>query len=159
VVFFQSDLLASNLSAGSLAGLITALDRRLPSANMFYALRLDGEFSYLKTRSVPRQEQPYRPLIEIVKTQPTFEWRNVHGTLLGFRCPAGAAALNVPGWHLHFITADRTGGGHVLDLRLVNQTAALEIIPTLSMTLPTNAAFLKLDLSGDSSEAVKRVEK
>lgn len=158
VTFFESDLLASNLTVGSLAGLITALDRRLPSANMFYALRLDGEFSYIKTRSVPRQEQPYRPLTEIVKTQPTFEWRNVQGTLLGFRCPAGAGGLNVTGWHLHFITADRTGGGHVLDLRLTNQTAALDIIPTLRMALPTNAAFFKLDLHGDSSEAVRKVE-
>ena len=159
VTFFEPDLLVSNLTAGSLTELLTAVDRQLPSANVFYALRLDGVFDYVKTRSVPRQTKPYRPLTEIVKTQPTFEWREVRGTLLGFRCPAFAHELNVPGWHLHFITADRTGGGHVLDLCLTNQLAALDITPAIHVTLSTNAAFFKLDLGGDSSEAVKRVEK
>jgi acetolactate decarboxylase len=159
VTFFEPDWLVSNVTVGSLSEFIAALDRHLPSPNVFFALRLDGNFGYMKTRSVPRQAKPYRPLTEIVKTQPTFAWRDVRGTLLGFRCPAFASELNVAGWHLHFITADRTGGGHVLDLRLTNQTVALDITPAFRVTLSTNATFLKLKLDADSSEAVRQVEK
>ena len=159
VTFFDSNLVISNLTAGSLAELLAALDHKLPSPNVAYALRLDGEFAYVKTRSVPAQQKPYRPLTEIVKTQPTFEWRNVRGTLLGFRCPAFAKDFNVPGWHLHFITADRAHGGHVLDLHLTNQVAQLDLTPELHQKLSTNSAYLKLDLSGDSTEAVRKVEK
>ena len=159
VTFFEPDLVISNLTTGGLQNLIATLDRHLPSPNVFYALRLDGDFGYVKTRSVPRQTKPYRLLTEIVKTQPTFEWQSVRGTLLGFRCPAFASELNVAGWHMHFLTADHTGGGHVLDVRLTNQTAALDITSAFHVTLSTNAAFLKLKLAGDSSDAVRKVEK
>lgn len=159
VTFFDADFAVSNLTAGSVAALTAALDRQLPSTNLVYALRLKGEFAYVKTRSVPRQMKPFRPLTEIVKTQPTFEWRNVRGTLLGFRCPTFAKELNVAGWHLHFITADRQHGGHVLDVRLANQVAQLDLTPTMQQYLSTNAAFLRLDLGGDSTEAVRKVEK
>ena len=159
VTFFDADLAVSNLTVGSVAELAATLDKHLPSVNLVYALRLDGTFAYVKTRSVPRQKKPFRPLTEIVKTQPTFEWKNVRGTLLGFRFPIFAKELNVAGWHLHFITADRQHGGHVLDLRMTNQVAQLDLTPTMQQYLSTNAAFLKLDLGGDSSEAVKKVEK
>ena len=159
VTFFDTDLVVSNLTAGSLTELLATLEQKLPSPNIVYALRLDGDFAYVKTRSIPAQQKPYHPLTEIVKTQPTFEWRNVRGTLLGFRCPAFAKELNVAGWHLHFIIADRSHGGHVLDLRLTNQTAQLDLTPALRQNLSTNAAYLKLNLSGDSTEAVKKVEK
>ena len=40
------------------------------------------------------------------------------GTLVGVRSPAWAAELNVPGYHWHFLSDDRTLGGHVLDCRI-----------------------------------------
>jgi len=42
------------------------LVRLLPSPNIFYALRIDGRFAYLKVRSVPKQEN-YRPLVEVAQ--------------------------------------------------------------------------------------------
>jgi alpha-acetolactate decarboxylase len=47
----------------------------------------------------------------------------------------------------------------VLDVRLTNQCAQLDLTPTLQQYLSTNAAFLRLDLGGDATEAVKKVEK
>ncbi|MFC2032792.1 acetolactate decarboxylase, partial [Chloroflexota bacterium] len=32
------------------------------SSNIFYAIKIEGMFSYVKTRSVPAQEKPYPPL-------------------------------------------------------------------------------------------------
>src|SRR5262249_7834217 len=42
----------------------------------------------------------------------------VSGTLVGVRSPAWALGLNVPGYHWHFLSDDRTVGGHVLDCQV-----------------------------------------
>ena len=86
-----------------------------PPKTCFYAVMIQGEFSYVKTRSVPAQEKPYPPLAEVTKNQPTFEFTDVTGTMVGFRCPPYVTGINVPGYHLHFLTDDRTAGGHLLE--------------------------------------------
>ena len=70
------------------------LQRLLPSPNIFYAIRIEGNFTYIKARSVPKQEN-YRPLVEVAKEQPVFTFTDIDGTLAGFcRIPecAGAAS-------------------------------------------------------------------
>ena len=37
---------------------------------------------------------------------------------MGFRSPAWVGELNVPGYPWHFLSDDRTVGGHVLDCRV-----------------------------------------
>jgi hypothetical protein len=59
-------------------GLLALFDRLLPSKNMLYALRLDGLFDYVRTRSVPRQDA-YRPLVEVAREQPEFEFEHYRG--------------------------------------------------------------------------------
>ena len=92
----------------------TDLASRLADAGPVCAVRFDGEFDVVRARSVPRQHPPYRPLTEVAAEQHVFELREVSGTLLGFRFPDYASGLEVPGYHLHFITEDRRRGGHVL---------------------------------------------
>jgi acetolactate decarboxylase len=48
------------------AALLAALDRALPEDTAASALRVDGEFELVRTRSVPRQHRPYKPLTEVV---------------------------------------------------------------------------------------------
>ena len=43
-----------------------------------------------------------------------FDLADVEGTMVGFRFPDYSEGIEVSGYHLHFITADRTRGGHVL---------------------------------------------
>ena len=81
------------------------------------ALRFDGEFELVRARSVPRQHPPYRPLAEVAAEQHVFDLRDVSGSVVGFRFPDYASGVEVSGHHLHFITEDRTRGGHVLECR------------------------------------------
>ena len=134
------------------------LDRALPSSNLFYAVRADGEFAYVKTRSVPKQQKPYRPLVDVAKNQAVFEFHRVKGTLVGFRCPPFVKGINVPGYHFHFLTDDRKGGGHVLDLRVIGLDVALDPSDSIYMTLPQGADFYKSDLSVDRQQELHRVE-
>jgi len=130
----------------------------LPTMNFFYAVRIDGFFNYIKARSVPRQIEPYPPLVEVAKTQPIFEFFDVQGTLAGFRFPDYARGVNVPGYHLHFLTENRNAGGHVLDCRLQYGKLEAEHTSNFHMELPREGAFLKADLSIDQGGAAHQVE-
>ncbi len=130
----------------------------MPTVNFFYAVRVDGFFKYMKTRSVPRQIKPYPPLIEVTKTQPVFEFFDVSGTLVGFRFPDYTRGINVPGYHLHFLTEDQKAGGHVLDCRLQRGKLAVEHTSNFHMELPTEGMFLNADLSQDQRETLRQAE-
>ncbi|HEV2727854.1 MAG TPA: acetolactate decarboxylase, partial [Solirubrobacterales bacterium] len=87
--------------------LLAELDSLVPAGASSCAIRLDGRFGLVRARSVPRQDPPYRPLTEVVADQHVFELRGVEGTMLGFRFPTYVEGIEVPGYHLHFISADR----------------------------------------------------
>lgn len=134
------------------------LDSKIPSKNIFYAFKLEGTFKYVKTRSVPRQAKPYIRLVEVVKNQPVFEFRDVKGTVIAFRSPDYVQNVNVPGYHFHFISADRSGGGHIMDLQIGQATAEIDDLHELRLSLPKGGAFYKLDLTGKAGE-LHKVEK
>ena len=114
VVFFhagQSHRLAEELDYKNLQ---SRLDDLLPTRNLIYAIRIKGTFQDLKVRSVSQQKAPYPTLLEATKNQSVFELQNVPGTMVGFYFPDYMGALNVPGYHFHFISDDKKAGGHVL---------------------------------------------
>lgn len=134
------------------------LDGMLPSKNMLYAIRIEGEFEYVKTRSVPRQES-YRPLVEVARMQPTFEFENVKGVLAGFFTPEFMGSVSVPGVHLHFLNEDRSMGGHLLTCHLKNGTFGIQHIPTLELGLPVTLDYLTADFTRDTGEDLEEAEK
>ena len=136
----------------------TWLEGVLPSRNLVYAVRLDGRFANVSYRSVPRQEPPYPPLSEVSKRQTFFERDQIRGTLVGFWCPSFTKGVNVPGFHLHFISDDRQQAGHLLDFRLEEGTVALDLTQDWSVQLPMDPAFLGSDLSSDRAAALHAVE-
>ena len=156
--FFEPDLRVPGIDAASLEELCAALDRALPSANVFYALHARGRFSMVKVRSVPAQAKPYPGLAEAVKDQKVFELREVDGDLVGFRSPASARGEGVPGWHLHFLSADRRQGGHVLALSATGLAADLDLTPALALVLPDTPAFRSANLSGGRDAELRKAE-
>jgi len=159
VVNFRADETRTLAGAASLAELQRQLDGFRSNPNLFYAFRIDGRFPYLKTRSVPRQERPFPPLAEVTGQQPTFEFQNVAGTLVGFWCPAYVQNLNVPGYHLHFISNDRQIGGHLLECQLESGAGQVDALPQFHLMTLQNEDFGKADLAGDRSRETEKVEK
>ncbi len=83
-----------------------------------YAIRIDGWFKAVKTRSVPRQTKPYKKLIDVVKEgQVVFDFKDVGGTIVGFYFPKSFKGVNIVGFHLHFLTDSRSAGGHLLGIQ------------------------------------------
>jgi acetolactate decarboxylase len=160
VTFFDDDHEEILAPGTNLTQLQQVLDQALPSTNIFCAIKITGNFSYVKTRSVPKQTKPYPVLTEVTKNQSVFEFNNVEGTIVGFRCPQYVNGINVPGYHLHFLTADCKAGGHVLDLITGNATATLDYTPEFLMILPEMGSdFYNINLSADNSQAIHTAEK
>ncbi len=157
VTFFDADV-AFDLVACDQSKLQEQLKARLPSENLFYAVRIRGTFDHVKTRSVPRQAPPYRPLAVAVQDQVTFEFKNIEGELIGFWTPAYAKSFNAPGWHFHFIAKDRSGGGHLLDVRVRAGRAQVDRISELIVKLPATESFLRADLAPDRGAELHRAE-
>ena len=158
VQWFEPDMRREIDQTLDFAGLQAYLQTLLPTTNFFYAIRIAGTFPYMKTRSVPRQQKPYPPLTEIAKHQPEFEMHNVVGTLAGFRFPDYAAGFNVPGYHLHFLTADKTAGGHVLDFQMTHGALEIEHTTQFHLELPESSDFINADLDKDQTAAIHQVE-
>ena len=159
VTFFETDESFGLEGPMNLTELETFLDSKLPSENLFYAVRVEGNFSFMKARSVPKQEKPYPRLVDVVSTQAVFEFENISGTLVGFRAPDYVKGVNVPGYHIHFITTDRSAGGHVLDFELEDGDAAVDITRAFFMELPTSGDFYEVELGQDLQSYLERVEK
>jgi acetolactate decarboxylase len=138
--------------------LLACLDDLAP-AGPSCAVRLDGRFDLVRARSVPRQEPPYRPLTEVVADQHVFELRGVEGTMLGFRFPAYVDGIEVAGYHLHFISADRIRGGHVLDSRSRGLGVRLDPSDDLHIELPPQVDLNDPDLAASTHAAVDAVER
>lgn len=157
VTFFREDtsiLLDSLLDYNSLE---VFLDNKLPTENLIYAIKIEGLFRYVRTRSVPAQEKPYPPLAEVVKTQKEFEFHNEKGTLVGFRLPGYMNGINVPKYHLHFMTEDREGGGHLLDCETAEVKIGIDFTEELFLSLPQMKEFYDADLNkGANLEKIER---
>ncbi len=130
----------------------------LPSPNLFYGLRIEGTFTDVRVRSVPRQEN-YLPLVEVAKQQAEFTFAEAEGTLAGFFTPSFMASLNVPGLHLHFLSTDRTQGGHLLSCRPRGVRASIQFIATLELGLPMSLDYLTWDFRRDTGADLEQAEK
>ncbi|HXI71519.1 MAG TPA: acetolactate decarboxylase [Verrucomicrobiae bacterium] len=136
------------------------VDALLPNTNVVCAFRLTGTFRQMKTRSVPAQSKPYVPLLEATRHQSVFELGSCRGTVVGFRMPDFVKGINVPGYHAHFLTADRQAGGHVLEFTLDEGTLELAVCSQIDLRLPIDGDTLKgIDFSRDRRMELDKAEK
>jgi acetolactate decarboxylase len=99
-------------------------------------------------------------LTEVTKNQAVFEFHDIEGTIVGFRCPPYVSGINVPGYHLHFLTKDRAAGGHVLDFIVGDASMYIDDTSEFTMSLPgQDSDFYDPDLSQGSTDEIEKVEK
>jgi acetolactate decarboxylase len=139
------------------SSLTEAFDQLRPTENVFFSLRVHGYFNYVRTRALCRMK-PGTKLIDAATVQPEFEYRNVYGTLVGFWSPQYAKAFSIPGYHLHFLSDDHRGGGHVLECRGAELKLQLQRGTRFNLVLPETSSFLDADLRRDPSEDLEKAE-
>jgi acetolactate decarboxylase len=135
------------------------IDTKLPSENLIYAIKVEGRFPSIKVRSAARQKKPFPLLTEAIKEQKVFELKDQEGTLVGFRFPSYVEGMNVAGYHFHFLSKDKTLGGHVLDLQAEGARIQIDKTRGFSVELPENEEFLKFRFVTDAKAAIQKIEK
>jgi acetolactate decarboxylase len=139
--------------------MLAALDAVAADPEASCALRIDGVFELVHARSVPRQSPPYHPLAEVIEEQHVFDFDEIEGSLVGFRFPDYARGLEAEGYHLHFISADRECGGHVLECRPRRAVARIDLSGELHVELPPGIELDSIELDDATGAALERVER
>jgi acetolactate decarboxylase len=140
-----------------LKGIEMVCDQQRISDNLFYALRLDGIFETIHMRAVHPVPQNTR-LLDAAKTQSEFHFENIEGTLVGFWSPRYSSSFSVPGYHLHFISKDRTKGGHLLDCSARKLKAGIQALSEYNIRLPHSGPFLTTNLNKDPASDLAKTE-
>ena len=154
---FQEEELFEAGPIASLHDLEKACDPHRESANLFYAFRVDGVFERVRARAVSAVGTGTR-LVDAAKAQGEFEFDNLEGTLVCFWSPSFSSAFNVPAYHFHFLSRDRSKGGHVLDLRAAKLQVGVQTLCEYDVRLPDHGSFLTADLSRDPTLDLAKTE-
>ena len=155
--FFAADRTATLPSVASWEDLTAQLDALRRSDNLFCAIRVEGAFERIHYR-VACKSAHGTDLVTATSHQAEFSQQGIRGSLVGFWTPSYARTINVPGYHLHLLSADHQYGGHILDLEAKELTVQLHMDNHVHLALPETPAFLEADLKGDPAEALARAE-
>jgi acetolactate decarboxylase len=157
VTWFEPEIDVPISLVSSFEDLEARCDSFRQSGNIFYAIRLDGSFKRVRTRAV-NPPQPGTRLIDAAIAQSEFTFADLEGTLVGLWSPGFSSAFSVAGYHLHFLSADRQHGGHLLDVEAETLQLKIEPLTNFHLALPESETFLKADLSRNTGEELAYAE-
>jgi len=144
-------------SAPSFEEITKMCDQYRDSDNLFYAIRIDGHFEHVHTRAM-KATLDGLPLAKASAIQPEFDFTDVVGTLVGIWAPQFSGALNIAGYHFHFLSKDRTKGGHLLECSGKNLRVGVDRLNDFHLSLPETEEFLRADLTKDTSRDLAYAE-
>ncbi|MDR0899247.1 MAG: acetolactate decarboxylase [Lactobacillaceae bacterium] len=115
--------------------------------NTFVGVRIDGTFNNVVARAADKQETPFKKFAEVASSQNLFTKDEVTGTIIGYYSPELYNGASAAGMHLHFLSDDRTFGGHLLEYDVKVATATVQRFSELQMHFPVNSKeFLNNDI-------------
>ena len=159
VTWFDADRSFEVTEPVDRAGLKARIDESLPSTNLIVAVRVTGDFSVIRTRTVTEQHRPYPPFTEATQDQQEVAFSDATGTLAGFRMPDYEQGVSVAGYHSHFVDAERRHGGHALDYLLTRGRVDISVRSDLHLSLPRTPEFLAAELNKDDMDTqIRRTE-
>ena len=120
-------------------------------------MRVDGLFDTVHARAVHPVPQGTR-LLDAAKTELEFHFSGVEGTLVGLWSPEYSSSFSVPGYHFHFISKDRTKGGHVLNCAAQQLRTGIRMMSEYDVHLPEAGSFLTTDLSRNPASDLAETE-
>jgi acetolactate decarboxylase len=151
VTRFNAEFAKPSQQVNNFSELVLVCDRLRSSENVFYAFRIEGRFAFVKTRVM--KAVPHGTGLKAASSgQQEFAFEDQEGTLVGLWSPGFAGPFSVPGYHFHFLSADRKRGGHVLECKALDVTISGCAMHEMHVSLPETAEFLKADLSRDPND-------
>lgn len=129
----------NNISKDALLKEIAA---RTKNPNIFYSVKIKGDYLTLKYRTLVSQKPPYPSPTCAKYIDHPLSLQNQYGTILGFISPAYVnGGIDYPGSHLHFLSDDHRKGGHLYDFTIKHATVEIGFHHTFTIHLPDNEEF------------------
>lgn len=154
---FDEKVEEKEVSFASIEEFKAKLEKELPSKNYFYIIKMEGTFD-VRVRSCFKQEKPYEPLYKVACDQREFEYHGIKGAVIGLYCPNYVEGMNLPGWHIHFLSSDLTKGGHILKVSSAKASYKVNKLNEWVVMLPDSKDFATWNLKEDLSEKTNAVE-
>ncbi len=105
------------------------------------AIQVEGTFKSIRVSCVEKQTPPYKPFNEASRQAKVHTWKEMRGTLVGFWTPPSVPeAVMAPGFHLKFISEDKTMGGHVIDFQADKLTILMKNIMRMTVNYSPTAS-------------------
>lgn len=130
------------------------------NGNSLYAVKIRAHFKTVKARSVHPAKKPYPPLAAYLADggQYVFDFADTAGVCAGFLLPPYVARTNVPGMHLHYMSDDRTHGGHVFGFTADRVEIEIDEAEGLVIQRNTDSDMGGADLHRDRKKELHQVE-
>ena len=129
------------------------------SLNSIHIARIDGWFSIVHARAgAPYRSQHVSLKTILSKTQRDFSFEHIKGTLVCVYYPDYMDGINASGWHMHFLSEDRTLGGHVFEVSMSYGECLLQKMDRIEIQLPSDPAFDTYSLTEASKDEIEEVE-
>lgn len=131
----------------------------LDNINIFYMIRIDGEFASLQLRSETCHCMGGIPITEeLHKNQVQYSIEKSKGTLVATFSPAYTQNICITNFHHHYLNEEKTTGGHVFDLKVMSAHISIQPLYCFQLEL-TNIPELKfMNLDIDTGQVLKNIE-
>ena len=159
VTHFKKDYTLNISASIKYPQLIEKINSLLPTQNIFYSIKIIGEFKYIATRSIAKQTKPFKPIEDLINEAVKFNYTNITGTIIGFKSPPFVERIGVPGYHFHFIDTERKVGGHLLDFEMTTGRIEYAIARDFHVKLEDTEVYDNLDLSESKNDLLQKIEK
>ena len=124
--------------------------------NLFYMIKAGGVFKTMHTQSWNSCRKPYPVLSEAAKSWNEFRFENTRGNVIAVWCPRYVGGICIPDWHFHYLSSDKTQGGHVLDLSAERLHLKINRIGRFDLLLPQTTELRPPRGRGAPPGAVKK---
>lgn len=158
VCFFDENVKKEEISFADMADFKKVMAKHLEKGeNYFYMVKMEGVFN-VRVRSCFKQCKPYLPLYTVAKDQREYEYHEIPGYVIGVFCPNYVEGMNLPGWHIHFLSKDHTKGGHILELSAKSCDMKINLLNGWDVYLPSSDEFEHANLKEDLKKKTEAVE-
>lgn len=151
VVDFISEIEFTISDIDTISSLKNSLSAKIALNNIFVFV-IKGEFKDVKARSIPKQNKPYKKLIEVSKKQRVFDLYDGPGAIVGFYFPQHISGLNMKGFHFHFISDNKIFGGHLLNCKIQSAKVEMAQYSEYNIQFPKSNEYSIMNLHVDEND-------
>ena len=152
VIFFHPQIEKMIISATDYDSLKKELSMLLFNRSIPYAIHISGTFDRLKMRGRCPRKSGMK-----AQQEPVYVREALEGDLVGYYFLEHLLSLTTPGYHLHFLSADKENSGHLMDLSFTSPvTVELQSIQDIDFHIPNSEDYISANIPAPTLETYQK---